>query len=525
MALTPLRPTDPERYGPYRLQGRLGAGGMGVVYLAFGEDNHPVALKVLQPALAEDEDYRARFVREVSAAQLVDSPYVAKVVAAETSSAPLWMATEYVEGATLAHAVESNGPVPPDRLRGLASDLAAAVAALHGAGLVHRDLKPANVVLAWSGPKLIDFGIAKHEGSTDLTQTGVTVGSLLWMSPEVLAGLPAARSSDVFAWGLCVAFAGSGRAPFGSGNAHAVAYRISQEQPDLRGLPGGLTELVAATLAKDPAARPTADALCRALGGRGQQATAVALPRSDGGWTGPSAAAGTPGVVGPPPGYPPTYPPTGPTPQKPKRGLVLPLAIMAVLLVAAAIGIAILAAKDNGSKGKAGPTPSVTSTPSTPPPTTPSTSPPTTPPTTTPPTTTPPTTPPPVAANLGQAENSVLAAGYTPSSDASASWDPQAPINVILATLTGSADGYNNWAFFFVGNRYIGHDTKDPSLTIAVTGRRTTDTITLAYTIYAPSDPNCCPTGGTQSVRYQWNGSQLIPLDPIPSNDPTGNHR
>ena len=257
VALAPLRPTDPTSCGPYQLQGRLGAGGMGVVYLAFGPDNVPVALKVLQPALAHDEEYRVRFIREVNAARLVDSPYVAKVMAAETEAEPLWMATEYVEGATLAHAVEANGPVPSDRLRGLAADLASAVLALHDAGLVHRDLKPANVVLAWSGPKLIDFGIAKHEGATDLTQSGVTVGSLQWMSPEVLNGGNASRASDVFAWGLCVAFAGTGRAPFGAGNPTAVAYRIASEQPDLRGLPADLSQLVADSLSKD--CRGTAD--------------------------------------------------------------------------------------------------------------------------------------------------------------------------------------------------------------------------------------------------------------------------
>jgi hypothetical protein len=125
---------------------------------------------------------------------------------------------------------------------------------------------------------------------------------------------------------------------------------------------------------------------------------------------------------------------------------------------------------------------------------------------------------------LSQAEGAVQADGYTPFSDAAATWDPTAPINVILGTLTGSADGYNQWAFFFVGNRYIGHDTKDPSITISVASR-TPSVITLTYTIYRPSDPLCCPTSGSQDVRYQWNGSQLIPLDPIPGNDPNADHR
>jgi serine/threonine protein kinase len=359
VALAPLRPTDPESYGPYRLQGRLGSGGMGVVYLAFGPDNMPVALKVLLPALAHDEEYRTRFIREVSAARLVDSPYVAKVVAAETASDPLWMATEYVEGATLAHAVEANGPVPSDRLRGLASDLASAVLSLHAAGLVHRDLKPANVVLAWSGPKLIDFGIAKHESATDLTQSGVTVGSLQWMSPEVLNGGPASRASDVFAWGLCVAYAGTGRAPFGAGNPTVVAYRIASEQPDLRGLPPDLASLVAACLAKNPQGRPTAQYLTSTLGARGPQVTAVALPRPEGGWTGPN------------PGQPPTAPhETGPPPptRQPDRGQrpgwLLPVVVMGVLLVAAAIAIAVLLASNNSSTpaAKRSPAPSSTGT-------------------------------------------------------------------------------------------------------------------------------------------------------------------
>ena len=357
MALAPLRATDPPSYGPYQLHGRLGAGGMGVVYLAFGPDNAPVALKVLQPTLTQDEQYRARFVREVSAARRVDSPYVARVVAAQTDGDPLWMATEYVEGATLAHAVETNGPVPPDRLHGLASDLANAVAALHAGGLVHRDLKPANVILAWSGPKLIDFGIAKYEGSTDLTEAGVTVGSLLWMSPEVLNGHSADRAGDVFAWGLCVAFAGTGRPPFGEGNATAVAYRISHAEPYLGGLPRDLSTLVAAALAKDPADRPSAPDLCAALGSRGSAATAVALPRPNGGWTGPNPA-GT-GPAAPPPIWTPPVPPgpgappgplPPPEPARSRRGLVMPLAVLAALAAAAGIAVAVLLSSSGSGK-------------------------------------------------------------------------------------------------------------------------------------------------------------------------------
>ena len=189
---------------------------MGVVYLAFGPDKLPVALKVLQPALAHDEDYRVRFIREVSAARLVDSPYVARVVmAAETESEPLWMATEYVEGATLAHAVEANGPRSPRPSPRVGVRSGERRLALHDAGLVHRDLKPANVVLAWSGPKLDRLrhrqARRRHRPDPERGHGGFAAVD----EPEVLNGHQAARSSDVFAWGLCVAFAGTGRPPFG----------------------------------------------------------------------------------------------------------------------------------------------------------------------------------------------------------------------------------------------------------------------------------------------------------------------
>jgi serine/threonine protein kinase len=529
LALAPLRPSDPQNYGPYRLQGRLGSGGMGVVYLAFGPDNAPVALKVLQPYLAEDAEYRARFVREVNLARLVDSPYVVKLVASETEEPPLWMATEYVEGATLAHAVEANGPVPADRLRGLAADLAEALAALHDVGLIHRDLKPANVVLAWSGPKLIDFGIAKQEGSTGLTQTGVAVGSVLWMSPETLASGQTERASDVFGWGLCIACAGTGRPPFGSGDSNSVAYRIINGEPDLSGLPSGMTDLVAATLSKDPKARPSAKELSTVLNARESvQPSPGAIPKLGGGWTGPNATAvgadaptslapGTRRVPAPPSATPPPASEPPPEPGRSRtRSLVLPLAILAVILAGAAVAIALVATADNG-KNKAGPSPSHSASTSGSPSASASAPP-------TSPTTTAPASLTPGNASLDSAQAVVMAVGYTPYQNAAEFWDPQSPINVVLGTLTGSADGYNNWAFFFAGNVYIGHDASTPSMQLEVQGRTAT-TITLAYQIYGPSDPTCCPTGGTQTVRFRWNGSKLVPLDPIPSDDPTGNHR
>ncbi len=525
MALSPLQPNDPDTLGPYRLQGRLGAGGMGVVYLAFGPDAEPVALKVLQPLLAENAEYRARFVREVEAARLVESAYVVRLLGAETETAPLWLATEYIEGATLRYAVETHGPVPEDRLRGLAGDLAAALAALHGVGLIHRDLKPANVVLAWSGPKLIDFGIAKQEGASDLTSTGMTVGSPLWLSPEVLGGAPASRASDVFAWGLCIAFAGTGRAPFGETNPAAVAYRIMNEPPDLEGLSGGVHSLVGAALAKDPADRPDAQDLIAALGSH-EETAPVAIPRPEGGWTGPrSTAAGAPDrdtrattlMPGAAAGEPAADSPDDNAKTPGSRRVLV--AVLAVLVVAAAVAITLATTLGDG-KSRAQPTPPIT--PST------SGSPTGSPTQTGSPTGAPSTTPAspllPVFASLTQAQALIMDDGYTADQDAASFWNPQAPINAIIGTLTSSADGASQWAFFFAGNQYIGHDTKDPSYEVNFVGR-TENQITLAYTIYKPNEPVCCPTGGTKKVRFQWNGKTLVPLDPIPSSDPTKNHR
>jgi hypothetical protein len=193
----------------------------------------------------------------------------------------------------------------------------------------------------------------------------------------------------------------------------------------------------------------------------------------------------------------------------------MPVAVLAVLLIAAAVVITWLAT--SSSDKKAGPpSPSTSATPSH---SSHTSSPPNT-----GPTTLPPATLGPGNASIDSAEAVVMAANYTPYQNDGEFWDPQAPINVVLGTLTGSADGYNNWAFFFAGNTYIGHDATTPSMQLSVQSR-TKNTITLAYQIYGPSDPTCCPTGGIQTVRYKWDGKSLTPLDPIPSDDPTGNHR
>jgi serine/threonine protein kinase len=254
------QPGDPRRLGPYELVGRLGQGGMGEVFL--GRERRTgrlAAVKALRPELAGDRSFAARFRREVDAARRVDSPYVARVLDADPSADRPWLATEYVEGTTLATEV-ATGPLTGDRLLGFATQVAQALTTVHAAGIVHRDLKPTNVLLQRSdrfGVKVIDFGIAWAADAT-MTRSGLRFGTPSWMAPEQLRDQPAGPPTDVFAWGALVAFAATGRHPFGGGPPDAVAYRILHDQPDLDGVPDPLRQLVRDALSGDPAARPAA---------------------------------------------------------------------------------------------------------------------------------------------------------------------------------------------------------------------------------------------------------------------------
>ncbi|WP_152629285.1 serine/threonine-protein kinase, partial [Streptacidiphilus jiangxiensis] len=253
-----LEPDDPSTVGPYRLVARLGAGGMGLVYLARSAGGRTVAVKVVRAELAGDPDFRARFRREVAAAQSVDGAYTAPVVDADRDSAAPWLATAYVLGPTLAEAVAGYGPMPEGTVRALGAVLAEALQAIHAAGLVHRDLKPSNVLLTADGPRVIDFGIARALDGSGMTSTGVVVGSPGFMSPEQAAGRRVGPAGDVFALGSVLGFAASGRGPFSeAASAAELLYRVIHEEPDLSGVPEPLRETVAACLAKDPAARPT----------------------------------------------------------------------------------------------------------------------------------------------------------------------------------------------------------------------------------------------------------------------------
>jgi len=254
--MLPLGADDPRTIGEFRLHARLGAGGMGRVYLATSPGGRAVAVKVVHSHLARDEAFLGRFRREVAAALAVNGGYAAPVVAAGPEDHPPWLATAYVAGPSLQEVVTETGPLPEDAVLKLAAGLAEALRDIHDAGLVHRDLKPANVLLAEDGPRVIDFGIARAADGTVLTSAGSVLGTPSFMSPEQAQGEPTGPASDVFSLGGVLYFAATGAGPFGSGLPAVMVYRVVHAEPDLDRLPPGLRGLIAACLAKDPARRP-----------------------------------------------------------------------------------------------------------------------------------------------------------------------------------------------------------------------------------------------------------------------------
>jgi eukaryotic-like serine/threonine-protein kinase len=257
LARTPLRPDDPTRIGHYRLTARLGAGGMGVVYLGVAWDGSPVAVKVLRPELADDEEFRVRFGREVAALVLVKGECTVRVIEADSQSAMPFVVTEYAPGPSLSEYMEKHGSVGPEMLFGLATGLAEALTVIHAAGIMHRDLKPSNIILTDAGPKVIDFGIARRQDTVAVTKAGMMIGSMGFMAPEQISGNPGPEA-DVFAWGVTVAYAASGRSPFGAGSTHSILYKIMYGDADISTVPDSLRPLVEDALIKDPQNRPTA---------------------------------------------------------------------------------------------------------------------------------------------------------------------------------------------------------------------------------------------------------------------------
>ncbi|WP_079258414.1 serine/threonine-protein kinase [Streptomyces malaysiensis] len=263
---------DPRWIGDYRLVRRLGAGGMGRVFLAHSSRGRTVAVKLVQTELAQQAEFRRRFKQEVRAAQRVGGAWTAPVLDADTEAATPWVATGYIAGPSLHAIVSESGRLPERTVRILAHGLTQALRDIHGAELVHRDLKPSNVLITIDGPRVIDFGIARAlETVTDgiLTRSGAVVGSPGFMSPEQVRGERVTPASDVFCLGSVLAYAATGRQPFGTADSgvHAVMYRIAQEEPDLEGLPEGLHELVTDCLKKAPDDRPSLDALLERTAG------------------------------------------------------------------------------------------------------------------------------------------------------------------------------------------------------------------------------------------------------------------
>ncbi len=307
------------KIGPYRLLEKIGEGGMGVVYLATDAESRPVAVKVLGPAVSADPHARDRLLREVETMRRVRSRYVAEVLDADVGGPSPYIVTRYVPGRTLDEIVRRDGPLGGAALGRLAAGLAAALAAIHAAGVVHRDLKPGNVMIADGEPVVIDFGIAHIPDATRLTQTGMVMGTPGYLAPEVIEGQPSSGAADVHSWGATVAFAATGRQPYGTGTYQTVFFRVLQGMAEVDGVPPPLLPLVKAALSVDPASRPPAAWLAEncallapgdgrpgAAGPNGTWPGSVPVPWWDDHLDGSPAGFRGPAPAGPVP--PPVYP-------------------------------------------------------------------------------------------------------------------------------------------------------------------------------------------------------------------------
>ncbi len=264
--MKPLRSEDPRQVGRYQLLGRLGAGGMGEVFLGQSPGGRLVAVKLIRGELAADREFRVRFAREVAAARHVSGMFTAPVVDADLDAARPWLVTAYVPGPSLAEAVDTQGPLPLSSVLTLAAGLAEGLEAIHAEGMVHRDLKPSNVLLASDGPRIIDFGISRAADATALTRANIFVGSPGYMSPEQALGEEIGPASDIFSLGAVLTFAAAGAGPFGEGTVTTLLYRVAHDRPATDGLPGQLRPLVERCLAKDPRMRPTPGGILTELG-------------------------------------------------------------------------------------------------------------------------------------------------------------------------------------------------------------------------------------------------------------------
>ncbi|MEV7162255.1 protein kinase [Streptomyces microflavus] len=257
MAMMRLRREDPRLVGSFRLHRRLGAGGMGVVYLGSDRRGQRVALKVIRPDLAEDQEFRSRFAREVSAARRIRGGCTARLVAADLEADRPWFATQYVPGPSLHDKVAEEGPLAAVEVASIGAALSEGLVAVHEAGVVHRDLKPSNILLSPKGPRIIDFGIAWATGASTLTHVGTAVGSPGFLAPEQVRGAAVTPATDVFSLGATLAYAAMADSPFGHGSSEVMLYRVVHEEAQLHGVHDALAPLISACLAKDPEERPS----------------------------------------------------------------------------------------------------------------------------------------------------------------------------------------------------------------------------------------------------------------------------
>jgi serine/threonine protein kinase len=375
-----LQGGDPRRIGPYRLVGRLGAGGMGMVFAGRSAGGRAVAVKVIRGELAGDPEFRVRFSREVAAARSVSGLFTAPVVDADVDGPMPWLATAYVPGPSLSDAVREHGALPPASVLALAAGLAEGLAAIHAAGLIHRDLKPSNVLLAEDGPRVIDFGISRAAEATALTHADLVIGSPGFMSPEQAEGRETGPPSDVFSFGAVLAFAASGQGPFGSGSTAALVYRVVHGPPDLDKVPAEVRPLAERCLAKDPGQRPTTAQLLAELDGADLAAGWLPAPVSEelsrrAEIPDPepvsSLEAGRLTVTAARPGQAPSPPPPqaragslpGAAPRRRRRPAMVALMLAGVLAVASggtAIGINLAGGKPAGDHRSGGPRASAT---------------------------------------------------------------------------------------------------------------------------------------------------------------------
>ncbi|MDJ0382037.1 serine/threonine-protein kinase [Streptomyces sp. G-G2] len=334
----PLKADDPAVVGGYRLAAVLGAGGMGKVYLSYTPGGRPIALKVIRPEFGEDPEFRRRFQQEVRAAQRVQGLYTAPVIDSDTEGEMPWLATAYVPGPSLAHAVAQHGGLPLRSVLLLTVGVAEALHVIHGAGIVHRDLKPANVLLASDGPRVIDFGIARAADTTALTSTGVSIGTPAFMAPEQASAGAITAATDIFALGQIAAYAAIGAPAFGDGPSHAVLYRIVHEDPDLSRLPEELRSLVTRCLSRDPADRPALTEvirLCQEISPEPLRQGEDWLPRTIAGSITERLQLPAPAPTPPPVQAPVTPTPTAWSPQTPAPGAANPYTPTAYAVAAA----------------------------------------------------------------------------------------------------------------------------------------------------------------------------------------------